>query len=201
MKKGEKTAQRILDVAELKFAEKGFEKTNLREIADEVGIQQPGLYRHFEHKDQLYLAVLARALKPLEALLLEKIGQTMDRQALIDLPAQVFDIFVKHPAIAFLFQQALLAEKNPQNPMQNWIDLFFKQAKQIVESLQGTIDQQMLALRILALFNICIGFFVSRDVLDSLVVKKLAKNKTYERVLINQQKDLLSNIMEAWLDE
>lgn len=208
MTKGEQTAQRILDIAEYKFAQKGFEKTSLREIAEQVGIQEPGLYRHFANKDQLYHSVLERALKPLDALLAEKITQPIDKPTLIELPAQVFAILVEHPSVALLFQQAMLAEKNAQNPMKRWIDGFFKQAKQIVAAMPDTVDQEMLALRIVALFNVCIGFFVSKDILEALIKdvgkdktkNKVKKNKN-EQVLINKHKILLRNIMEAWLNE
>lgn len=195
VRKGEKTAQRILDVAEAKFAEKGYEKTNLREIAEQVGIQEPGLYRHFANKQQLYTATLERALHPLQSLLKDKISSQMNRQELIELPALVFELLTKHPSVALLFQQSLLEEKSAKNPMKLWIDGFFKQAEQLVDELpQVAIDRQMLALRIVALFNVCIGFFSSRDILDF-----LNKNNKNNNEVIEKQKIILTNMMESWL--
>jgi AcrR family transcriptional regulator len=66
--KGERTAQRILDVAEELFAERGYDGTSLRQIADRAGIKQPGLYNHFAGKQALYEAVLFRALNPIFAM-------------------------------------------------------------------------------------------------------------------------------------
>jgi len=51
------TATRILDEASHLFATQGFAATSTREIADAVGIQQPGLYKHFASKDAILLAL------------------------------------------------------------------------------------------------------------------------------------------------
>ena len=59
------TADRILDVSQNLFAQRGYERTTLREIAAEVGIQNPSLYKHFESKAAIYGAVLDRAVRPL----------------------------------------------------------------------------------------------------------------------------------------
>ena len=64
--KGEKTAGRIMDVAERLFARNGYAATTLREIAQEAGLREPGLYNHFANKEALYGAVLERSLRPME---------------------------------------------------------------------------------------------------------------------------------------
>ena len=59
--KGERTAQRILDVAENLFAQQGYEGTSLRQIAQGAALTEPALYNHFSGKQALYEAVLHRA--------------------------------------------------------------------------------------------------------------------------------------------
>lgn len=56
--KGERTRQRILDVALRLFAESGSNATSLRAIAAEAGISHAGVLRYFADKDALLLAVL-----------------------------------------------------------------------------------------------------------------------------------------------
>ena len=56
------TAERVLDVAEALFAEKGYKAASLGEVADGVGIRSPSLYNHFRNKEALYEAVLERLL-------------------------------------------------------------------------------------------------------------------------------------------
>lgn len=51
------TAARILDVAARKFYERGYHATNMREIAEAVGIRAPSLYKHFAAKQELLFAI------------------------------------------------------------------------------------------------------------------------------------------------
>ena len=54
------TRERILDVALDLFTTKGFDKTSLREIADELGFTKAALYYHFASKDDILLALHLR---------------------------------------------------------------------------------------------------------------------------------------------
>lgn len=51
------TRQDILDTALVLFAEHGYEKTSLREIAEEVGVTKAALYYHFPSKQEILLAL------------------------------------------------------------------------------------------------------------------------------------------------
>ena len=44
LRKGESTAQRILDAAEALFSERGFSGTTLRDVAARVGLRIPSRY-------------------------------------------------------------------------------------------------------------------------------------------------------------
>src|ERR1700722_4020760 len=58
---GEKsTRDRILDVARDLFVEKGFDKTSLREIAEQLGFSKAALYYHFASKDDIFMALHQR---------------------------------------------------------------------------------------------------------------------------------------------
>lgn len=59
------TRDRILDVAEALFAQRGFSGTSMRDIAGEACLTAASLYNHFEGKDDLYAAVLQRGIRPL----------------------------------------------------------------------------------------------------------------------------------------
>ncbi|BCN46712.1 TetR/AcrR family transcriptional regulator [Prescottella equi] len=49
---------RILDAARVVFAEKGFDATTTRDIANAVGLTQGSLYHHFESREAILVAVL-----------------------------------------------------------------------------------------------------------------------------------------------
>jgi AcrR family transcriptional regulator len=56
---------RILDAAEKRFAEAGFDGTSLREIVREAGVNLATVYYYFESKEGLMAAVMERRLGPL----------------------------------------------------------------------------------------------------------------------------------------
>ena len=58
------TKQRILDVAERLFAERGFSGTSLRTIIGEAGVNLAAVHYHFHSKDALLEAVILRRLEP-----------------------------------------------------------------------------------------------------------------------------------------
>ena len=60
------TRDRVLQVAQVLFAERGYRGTSLRDIAKRIGIKAPSLLHHFPSKQQLYLAVLDKMFESLE---------------------------------------------------------------------------------------------------------------------------------------
>ena len=75
-RKGERTAERILDAAEALFAERGYAGATLRDVATEVGLRTPSLYNHFPNKESLYAAVLERGISPVLDVLAEVLKLT-----------------------------------------------------------------------------------------------------------------------------
>lgn len=56
------TRQKILGAAEKLIQLKGLARVTTREIAREVGLTEGALYRHFEHKEQIFFALLEQHL-------------------------------------------------------------------------------------------------------------------------------------------
>lgn len=59
-----KTKERILDAAEVLFAEKGFSETSLRAITSRAGVNLAAVNYHFGSKESLIQAVFERFLTP-----------------------------------------------------------------------------------------------------------------------------------------
>jgi AcrR family transcriptional regulator len=58
------STQRILDVAEALFMDRGYSAITLRDIADELGIKQASLYYHFPGgKEQIFVAMAERVFE------------------------------------------------------------------------------------------------------------------------------------------
>jgi AcrR family transcriptional regulator len=193
--KGERTAQRIMDVAEKLFAEQGYEGTSLREIASASDIQEPGLYRHFESKEALYNAVLERALGPLLELLNREFEDGISLEQVALLPGMVIDVLSAHPHIAFLFQQAVLGSHGKDTAMHRWLGDLLGSGKALVDAAPlGEVNDEDTAIRILNLFNLCIGYFSSDTVIQGLLGKSASDCE-----LIEKQKLLLNDIARQWL--
>ena len=47
------TERRILDSARRLFAEKGYEKTSVQDILNDLGLSKGGLYHHFKSKEAI----------------------------------------------------------------------------------------------------------------------------------------------------
>ena len=65
------TKERILNVAERLFADRGFPATSLRDLTSEAGVNIASVNYHFGSKDALLAAVLERRLRPVNARRLE----------------------------------------------------------------------------------------------------------------------------------
>jgi len=67
------TKWRILDAAEKLFGMKGFEATSLRDITAEAQVNLAAVNYHFQSKDSLIDAVIARIIRPVNQRRLEKL--------------------------------------------------------------------------------------------------------------------------------
>ena len=56
------TRQKILDAAEKLLLLKGLARVTTKEIARETGLAEGALYRHFDHKEEIFFALMARHL-------------------------------------------------------------------------------------------------------------------------------------------
>jgi AcrR family transcriptional regulator len=130
------TRDRILDAAEARFAEKGFSATSLGEIADDVGIRTPSLYKHFATKKHVYQAVLARLLDPYVEMLEGLLVTPRDAgQAQLNLET-VAQHYYERPNLARLVQHAALAGGDEiEMLMKRWFDPFFRRAAQLTPAL------------------------------------------------------------------
>ena len=105
------TPDRILDAAEVCFARRGFDGTTLRDIAERVGIRIPSLYNHFDGKQSIYAAVLARGLTPILEMLARAV-QEGDQEAPPDplrFVTEVMETLAAHPDLPRLVQYEMLA--------------------------------------------------------------------------------------------
>lgn len=63
------TRQRIQDIALELFAEQGYEKTSLREIAEHLDVTKAALYYHFKTKEDILKSIFEDLNRPVEELI------------------------------------------------------------------------------------------------------------------------------------
>jgi len=206
LRKGERTAQRVLDVAEELFATQGYDGTSLRQIAQRADIREPGLYNHFAGKQALYEAVLFRALNPMAQALSEHMDKAVSLREYTDLPAIITDLLLEHPKMASLFQRAMQGDSTAVgNQLMNvWLEKLFNQGMNSLETFGGvttsvSADQNAehratLALNVIAMFNLTTGYFLSQRAFAS-----LAEGDLLDAQNIARQKRLLHKVIRAML--
>jgi AcrR family transcriptional regulator len=100
------TKTRILDAAESLFMEHGFEATSLRAITTEASVNLAAVHYHFGSKEELFQAVLARRLDPMNRARLELLTRLEAESAPAPLPCErVLKAFLL-PALALARDRA-----------------------------------------------------------------------------------------------
>lgn len=82
---GAQTRERILEEATKLIAERGYRSTTMKVVAECVGITEPAVYRHFDGKEQLLVAVFSEAV----ARILRPVAQDMSGPALDGIARQI----------------------------------------------------------------------------------------------------------------
>jgi AcrR family transcriptional regulator len=161
-RKGRATAERILDVAEEIFAEKGFEGATLRDVATRVGIRTPSLYNHFDGKESLYAAVLERGIGPVLRALAEPAASGNPSQDPEQIVAQMMELMARRPQLPRLVQHETLAGgRHLTRILQQWLGPTLQQAQQLVETGPAARrwESDQLPNLVLAMYHIVVGYF------------------------------------------
>ncbi len=162
-RRGEETAERILDAAEVLFAEHGYPGTTLRDVAARVGSRNPSLYNHFPSKESLYVAVLERGLAPVLAVLGEFLDP--DRDGYRDagrVVERVMALLAQRPNLPRLIHHETLSGGEHLTPMlRRFIAPAFAQAHEMVQATPTARrwEPDQVPLLVLAMYQIVVGYF------------------------------------------
>ncbi len=126
--------KKILDAAVEVFAEMGFHKARIQEIAKRAGVAVGSVYVYYASKEELLLKIFENIWEPLYWQV-KKISEDKELSYaekfdyLIDV---VFDAFIEEPskALVFVNEQNFLLRKSPQR-FTNFYELFVRQGERI----------------------------------------------------------------------
>ncbi len=161
-RKGRETAERILDVAEEIFAEKGYDGATLRDVAARAGLRTPSLYNHFPSKDSLYTAVLERGIGPV----LRALGESgTDGDPARDpgrLVEHMMELLARRPQLPRLvLHETLTGGRHLTRILQEWIGPTLERAQRMVERGPAAArwEADQLPNLVLAMYHIVVGYF------------------------------------------
>lgn len=197
-RKGQRTATNILEAAEHLFAQRGYAGTSLRAIARGAGLQEPGIYNHFESKEAVYAAVIQRALGPIAEALAARITTAETLPDFIELPSLLMDHLAARPHVAALLQRALQEDASrPGNEiLHRSMTELFNRGVEGIAALTGelSLNRDTLSINLIAIFNLTTGYFVSQPAFDT-----LAGDDLLSEANLNRQKQLLHRVMRAMM--
>lgn len=106
--RSKETKAKIIDAAVRLFAEKGYYKTNSKEIAREAGIAIGSFYAYFKDKKALFIEVVKKYLEVTEAGIFEMQGNSIpkDKKAFISLTLQ--KIFKAHDFYPEIYSEIIV---------------------------------------------------------------------------------------------
>ncbi|MFJ8869131.1 TetR/AcrR family transcriptional regulator [Streptomyces sp. NPDC102473] len=98
------TRQRIQDVALDLFAEQGYEKTSLREIAEQLQVTKAALYYHFKTKEDILVSIFEDLNRPVEEIVAWGQGQPRTLETKTEVLVRYSEA-LKAAASLFVFMQ------------------------------------------------------------------------------------------------
>jgi TetR/AcrR family transcriptional regulator len=196
-RKGELTAERILDAAESLFAATGYAGTTLRDVAAAVGLRTPSLYNHFDSKDALYAAVLKRGIGPLLDTLSRAVEDIARSPELGPgrLAEKLMAQLAERPKLPQLIQHEALTGGGRLSPMlREWIIPVFASADRMIAAgpAASRWKPDQLPLLVIAMYNIIVGYFTIAP-----LYKELNGADLLTREALETQTRLFSEVVET----
>jgi AcrR family transcriptional regulator len=136
------TKTRILEAAERLFAQKGFEETSLRDITAEAQVNLAAVNYHFQTKESLIDAVIARRLEPVNRRRLEMLAGVGGAPTL----EQIIEAFLAPVLEADIPNAAPLIGRVLSNPAEFAVRVFRKELAPVARRFDEAIAAALPAL-------------------------------------------------------
>ncbi len=165
------TRERILEVAETLFAERGFAAVSVRDIAAGVGLNQASLYNHFPSKQALYEAVLEGGLAPIQRIIAEAARGVESEPAGDRFLVALLDHLCARPHLPKLLQREVLDDDEIFDRLATkWLEPIFAEGRATVASATWGLgwDEREVPFAVLALYHLIFGPFASRALMRRL---------------------------------
>lgn len=193
----ESMEERILACAEKLFLERGFDGTNMSDIALSMGINRPTLHYYFRTKDKMFRAVLARIVLSFVPRVYDIVVNS--EKPVAERISQVFDaymaIFLAKPCLPLFMAREVQRDFDFLLRMlqQEQIDRY---VRKIIRALEAEMDAGKLKkvpLRTLfyTFYGLMVFPFLSRRLTESLL---LAEGETFEELLEKWKRQVVAQV-------
>jgi|CXWL01.1.fsa_nt_gi AcrR family transcriptional regulator len=185
------TREAILDVAERRFADRGFDGVSVREIATEAGLKnQASLYHHFAHKQAIYEAVLRRGIDVLSVVVAEseRVGVLREpdassrEQRVAAYLDRVVDELTAHPSLARLIQRASFDDSVVgREVLLRLVQPLYADGVHMLRDSSGLWQPDQLPHLAAGLYHLVFGYFADTALLRSVMDEDPASAVAVER--------------------
>ncbi|MFH8219790.1 TetR/AcrR family transcriptional regulator [Streptomyces sp. NPDC018057] len=153
------TRQRIQDVALELFAEQGYEKTSLREIAERLDVTKAALYYHFRTKEEIVVSLFEDLTQPLQDLIVWGRQQPRTLETKQEIVRRYSEALAgASPLFRFMQEnQATVRELRIGESFKDWM----RALRDIITDPEASLTDQVRCIS--ALFTLHAGMFVMQD--------------------------------------
>lgn len=168
------TREAILDAAERRFADHGFDGASIRDIAADVGLKnQASIYHYYQHKRALYEAVLRRGVEALIPLWTGAAGTESDGDRVHALAASldgVIDHLIAHPHLARLIERAGLDEDRfVQTTVRRVMRPLYETGMRVLEDAATAWQPSELPHLAAGIYHLIFGYFANAGLLQTVL--------------------------------
>lgn len=189
--------ERILACAEKLFLERGFDGTNMSDIALSMGINRPTLHYYFRTKDKMFRAVLARIVLSFVPRVYDIVVNS--EKPVAERISQVFDaymaIFLAKPCLPLFMAREVQRDFDFLLRMlqQEQIDRYVRKIIRALEAEMGAGKLKKVPLRTLfyTFYGLMVFPFLSRRLTESLL---LAEGETFEEMLEEWKRQVVAQV-------
>jgi len=182
------TADRLIDIAESLFAEKGFYGTSIRDLADGIGIAKSSLLHHYSTKEKLYGAVLKKLADEM-TLEVKGISEQFadEKEQIFQLVQLLCDNSEKKPNRENIILRELLDNPKRAEKAKKWFFVdYFKELTGMIKSGQGKglfkpVNPEIFILQLLGAHRyLIISLPTVRQFFDENIYRQILKNHRAE---------------------
>ena len=177
------TRDRILDVAEKLFADRGLAGTAVRDIARAASLTPASLYNHFRGKQDLYEAVIERGVRPLLEVIQALPAREHTAENIDDTIGAIMDHLAAHPHLARLIHHEVISGGDSlKGLVRYWIRPLIEQARIGVQrDLDDYWSDDEFPLMIAGWLHLVLGHFALAPMLEEIFGEDPLTPKNLER--------------------